>query len=1368
MYKVIVLIISLTLLSLFPLKSENNLIFKKIDNKLGLSQNGVMAVFQDKDGCMWFGTHYGLNRYDGFQVKSFYRGNTEHDLCGNDIQTIFQDSIGNIWIATIDGVAVYNPISNTFFNLKKFSGKSSIFNHTILSMKYIDHHILISSKEGLWKINAGTKLFTDEIAKQICNDISQYKIKPIEHLHSIKVHFKDQNDNYWITANNQIVSSKIIGNKLIVIDKVKIDNSSDIELTVLYQDVYKNIWVGTTNQGLYKLKEVKGDYIPVKVHANGHQSFSVITDILQDKALNLWISTRSDGVMMVSKNDLWGDNIVAQKITTPSLTSKKIKSIFISRDHSIWLGSLGNGVFYSNSGGLNFKNYQLSDHLNNPAVNYTRAISKDSYQRLWFGTLFEGLYIYDPKQSSVSKTLLSRQSVFSLVAISANCYMAGCTDGIYLINYNQQNFNVQKINPKIDIKGPVFSIAFQSNKFWIGTGSGFASFTLTANNKIDQLQYYNSKLLVNTNSQNTIRKVKYDAANRCIWIGSETSGLIRASLDNELNIKDFTSINQRFKIESNNNYISDIYVDPNHTCWASSRGGLMQIQLSTSGKIEKLSIYTTKDGLPSNLIQSILNDKNGDLWLGTIRGLVRFKFKTHHIINYDINDGIQDYEFSEHSSFADADGTMYFGGINGVTAFVPNKMRYDNYVEPVVLSDILLNNESSKYLFYNTNNDKATLDYNQNSLKFNFISCNYINPFKCKYAYMLEGFDKDWIYTTAENRTAEYSNLPSGEYVFKVKSTNEDGIWSSKIATVKFEIEPSFWLSFPGFLFYITAITLLIYAVSTITKKRLKKKHDELLEKQYHEQIEKNNQSKLQFFINISHEIRTPLTLIVCSVEKLISELRLTKEQQKETATIENNINRMLHLTNELLGISKIETGNYHLSVIKANIVQFTNNIVFAFEPLAEKQNIQLTFESELPEIELYFDTNILEKSVSNLISNAIKYNREGGSIQVKIETTTDKKHIEISVSDTGIGIEDAQLAKIFDRFYQLEGKNESYENGFGIGLHFTKNLIDLHKGTISVESEIHKGSKFKISLSLDDYHYSSHEKADKMINNQENENKFEDYKYLDFKDLHRDTAELEESSQVHTYTLLYVDDNIELLENISNYLSEKYNVLTAINGKEGFEKACQHQPDVIISDIVMPEMDGFELCTRIKADINTSHIPIILLTARGDSDSHYKGIESGADYFIPKPFNIKLLVLTIKNLIESREKLRKLFQSKQEIIPTEITTNSRDKQFMEKLLNYVEEHIGEDNLNIEFIADNFAMSRSTFFRKIKAITGTTGKEFIDSVRLKRAARLLIETDLNISEIAYEIGHSNPQYFSKWFKAHYKVSPTEYIQQHKL
>jgi len=1347
---------------------KSRIVFKNIDNKQGLSQNGVLSIFQDREGYMWFGTHYGLNRFDGFEMKAYYKGDTKTDLSGNTIESIVQDSIGNIWIATYEGISVYNPVKEQFYNLSKYRSDEGIFHHAILSLKLIDGKILASSNEGLWEIDPIDTLFSEEIANRFCGGNYCHKLESDFKLQSIKIYKKDEDNTYWLTANNHVIASKIVGNILLVIDEIEIDKNTNIEITTFYEDNFSNIWVGTEIHGLYKITKNKGKYTSKKIYPrlNSPVYFQRITDILQDNENNLWITSRSNGVIIIPKEDLGNNILIPYKLSKYELQSQKIKSIYKSRDNTLWLGSLGNGVFFYNSSGIKYKNYQISDNLSNTSV---RSISKDLFNRLWIGTLFEGLYIYDIEKQEVVKSLLENTSVFALSEIDDNHFLAGCSNGLYLINYNRESINAEKISIDNELPGIVFSICNKSNRYWIGTGTKLICFELTDNYNALKIESFNNDLLFDSKSRNTIRCVKYDIRNNCIWLGYEMSGLAKAILDDKNNIKEFVSINQQLKDSIIlSNYICDIHFDDNNSCWVATRNGLACLKLFSSGGINEIDIYSTKDGLPSNMIQSIKSDEHGNLWIGTNRGLVRFNKLSHKNIIFDINDGIQDNEFVEHASYVDRNGRMYFGGINGVSEFSPDKLNLNDFIEDVVIKDILINGASIKGIREFNGPNLLSLAYFENNIKFEFISYSYINPLKYSYAYMLEGWDKDWIYTAADRRTAEYTNLPKGNYTFKVKASNEDGVWSSNYTSLPIEIKPSFWLTFPALLLYILLLLSLITLVTIITKRRVNKKHEQILKKEYHDHIEKINLAKLQFFINISHEIRTPLTLIVCSVEKFITNFKLNKEQEKEVVTVNRNVNRMLQLTNELLEISKIETGNYQINVREDDIVQFIKKVILAFDSLAEKLNISLTFESYQHEVFLWFDANALEKVLFNLISNSLKYTKSSGFVKIKVNPSKNMDFLDISVIDNGIGITKEHLPKIFERFYHFGGNTESFEKGFGIGLSISKNLIELHKGFITVTSESGKGSSFTISLPMDESLYSSDDMADKVIlktNFSSAVKSLDNYKIIN-EPFDIPNYELANSDSTKAQILL-VDDNKELLHDVSHYLSEIYNVIVATNGNKGFEMALQNQPDVIISDIVMPEMDGFEFCIKIKNNINTSHIPVILLTARGDSESQYKSIEIGADYFIPKPFNIKLLSLQIKKVIESREKLRKLYNSNQYSHLKEITTNSRDEQFMNNLLNYVNEHIGETDMNINLIADTFGMSRSTFFRKIKSITGTTGKDFVDSVRLKRATQLLIESDLNISEIAYEIGHSSPLYFSKWFKSYFKMSPTEYISKFK-
>jgi signal transduction histidine kinase/ligand-binding sensor domain-containing protein/DNA-binding response OmpR family regulator len=1349
---------------------SDTIYFKNIDNKQGLSQNGITAIFQDRNGYMWFGTHYGLNRYDGINIKSFYASNSFNDLSDNTINSITQDLAGNIWIATEQGLTVYNSITHKFYNLKKYNPKNSLFGQNIQSIKLIDGKIMFTSQNGLWSINSGKELFTEGNTKSICEKIIRYKISASLDLESLKIHEKDKNGNYWLTNKNQVILTKISSNKLIILAKTQIGPSSDVTISAFFQDNFSNIWIGTQNNGLFHLKEDKGNYLATKIYPKKDSAinFSRIANIIQDHQNNLIVTSRANGAIKINKEALKKNDFSSVTITAIDLPTRKIKSIFISRDKTLWIGSLGNGVFFQNNSGLKFKNYHIKDNKSNSIISNTRSIIKDDFNNLWVGTLFEGLFIYDTTNHKIVKSILNGKSIFALSKIDKQHILVGTSDGLYLVTFTKNNYITKKLITKNKTNPIVFSIANVKNHYWLGTDNNLISFSLTNDFNIVNEVSYKNLIPSSLNSINFVRIVKYDPIHNFLWIGTQTKGLVVAKLNNDFTINNFSHYNQNPNSLDNNDYICDILLDNKNNCWVGTKNGLFQIKLNKEGAASKIKKFTIREGLPSNLIQSIENDKQENIWVGTNRGLVKLN-KLYKTTIYDVNDGIQNYEFTEHSSYSDSSGLLYFGGIDGISTFSPNKSKHDNYNEPVDISEIIINGININDRILKNDSYNLTLTHFENNIKINFLSPNYYNQKNCKYAYVLEGFDKTWLTASANTHEVNYKNLPPGSYTFKIKVFNEDGRWESKYTSLSIVIKPLFWLTFPAFCLYLIILYFLIKLISSITKKRLGKKNKEQLEKQYQEQMEKINKSKLEFFINISHEIRTPLTLILCSIEKLISNFKLNPKQEKEALTIDKHVNNLLELTNELLAIHKMETGNYQLKVQKNDMISFLKNIKVIFKSLAKSKEIKISFDSFEPELFIWFDKNALGKIMYNLVSNAIKHTNNGGRIIIKAFPSTDEGFLTIDVIDNGSGIDPNYISKIFNRFYHHGGNMDRYVNGFGIGLSLTKSMIELHKGTISVSSEMNKGTTFTLNLPMDENAYSDEEKSDRFL--------------LDI-DISRalSIADYDQDNEVVTTklvdknpdfneekpTILFVDDNKDLIENMADYFVDNYNIYTADNGQIGVEMANKLQPDIIISDLVMPIMNGIELCETLKNDIKTSHIPIILLTAQGDMNTQFEGVKSGADYFVPKPFNIKILNLTIKNIINSRNKFKNLFLTNKYEDAGDLTTNSKDKEFIEKLLKYVNDNIEEDNLNIINIADEFSMSRSTFFRKVKIITGTTGKEFIDSVRLKRATKLLLESDLNISEIAYAIGHSNPQYFSKWFKSHYKMSPSEYILKHKI
>ncbi|WP_396167667.1 two-component regulator propeller domain-containing protein [Flavobacterium sp.] len=1344
--------------------------FKNIDNKKGLSQNGITSIFQDRDGYMWFGTHYGLNRYDGINIKTFYAGNSFNELSDNTINSITQDFAGNIWIATEQGLTVYNPITHKLYNLKKYNPKNSVFGQHIQSIKLIDGKIMFTSQNGLWSISSGKELFTDENTKSICEKSIRYKISASLDLESLKIHEKDKNGNYWLTNKNQVILTKISSNKLIILTKIRIEPSADVTISAFFQDNFSNIWIGTQNKGLFHLKGDKGNYLVTKIYPKKDSTvnFSRIANILQDHQNNLIVTSRADGAIKINKEALRNNDFTSSTITAIDLPTRKIKSIFISRDKTLWIGSLGNGVFFQNNSGLKFKNYQIKDYKNNSIVSNTRSIIKDENGNLWVGTLFEGLFIYDTTNQLIVKSILNGKSIFALSKIDNKHILVGASDGLYLVTFEKNNYITKKLNTNNKTNPIVFSIAHVKNHYWLGTDNNLMSFTLTNDFELMNLVTYKNLTPSSLNSINFVRIVKYDPAHNFLWIGTQTKGLVVAKLNNDFTINNFSHYNQNLNSLDNNDYICDILLDNKNNSWVGTKNGLFQIKLNKDGVASKIKKITIREGLPSNLIQSIETDKQENIWIGTNRGLVKLN-QAYKTTIYDINDGIQNYEFTEHSCYSDSNGLLYFGGIDGISSFSPNKTKQVNYNEPVNISDIIINGINVNDRRPKNDSSSLKLRHFENNLKINFLSPNYYNQKNCKYSYILEGFDENWLIASANTHEVNYKNLPPGNYTFKMKVSNEDGKWESEFTSLSIVIKPLFWLTFPAFCLYLIVLYFLIKLISSITKKRLDKKNKEQLEKQYQEQMERINKSKLEFFINISHEIRTPLTLILCSIEKLISNFKLNPKQEKEALTIDKQVNNLLELTNELLAIHKMETGNYQLKVQKNEMISFLKNIKVIFKSLAKSKEIKISIESFEPELFIWFDKNALGKIMYNLVSNAIKHTSNGGRIIIKAFPSADKGFLIIKVIDNGSGIDPNYISKIFNRFYHHGGNMDRYVNGFGIGLSLTKSMVELHKGTISVTSEMNIGTTFTLNLPLDENTYSNEEKSDRILWDNDMPRTLSTTDFDENDEVVNDELVAKNIEfNAEKPTILYVDDNIDLIENMADYFSGNYNIYTAENGEIGVKMANELQPDIIISDVVMPIINGLELCKILKNDIKTSHIPIILLTSQGDMNTQFEGVNSGADYFVPKPFNIKILNLTIKNLIESRNKVKNLFLNNKYEDAGDLTTNSKDKEFIEKLLKYVNDNIEVDNLNIINIADEFSMSRSTFFRKVKIITGTTGKEFIDSVRLKKATALLLESDLNISEVAYSIGHSNPQYFSKWFKSHCKMSPSEYILKNKL
>lgn len=790
--------------------------------------------------------------------------------------------------------------------------------------------------------------------------------------------------------------------------------------------------------------------------------------------------------------------------------------------------------------------------------------------------------------------------------------------------------------------------------------------------------------------------------------------------------------------------------------WIATRNGIGYIKdTSHPGEFE---LYGYKQGLEDTFVRTIQEDASGNIWLSTNDGISRWNKQKQNFDNYDYRDGIPMGNFIEGSACRTEDGTLYFGSLNGVCYFNPENLITERQVAPVQIIeckglDNQIESRSGETLIL-ASNGNIKLPYDRNSFRIYFSVPDYSQSQQVEYAYLMEGLENTWTNTLGENQVT-FRNISPGEYTFKVKARLRNQEWDdTHIATITIHIYPPLWLTWYAKIFYILLILLCVFFWFRFYKRKLLLESSLELEKKKSQNEQELNNERLRFYTNITHELRTPLTLILGPLEDLVNDPHIPTFYSNKIKVIHSSAIRLLNLINQILEFRKTETQNRKLTVSKGNLGNLVTETGLRYKELNRNGKITFQINIDTRETKLYFDTDIISTILNNLLSNAIKYTPEG-EIRLIMRSIVEEenKYTEIAVSDTGYGIDAESLPHIFDRYYQAKGKHQA--SGTGIGLALVKSLADLHEGTLQVESEIGKGTTFTLRLLAENTYPNALHKEEKM----------------EKKLIEPEKSEEEDKEEADVRPmLLIVEDNDDIREYIVSSFSNNYRIITATNGKEGLEQAQKHIPDIIISDIMMPVMDGIELCKRVKEDICTSHIPVILLTAKDSIQDKEEGYESGADSYLTKPFSAKLLNSRIHNLLESRRKLALLIANRtKELKPEQpqepIKLSRLDEEFLARFTSIVEENVDIDKLDMSFMMDKMNMSHSTLYRKIKGLTGISGNEFIRKIRLKNSLRLLMEEGLNISEAAYASGFNDLGYFRACFKEEYGMAPSEYIKQ---
>ncbi len=1373
------------LLSSIILAQSYQIRFEHITTDDGLSSNRISHIFQDRKGFLWISTEDGINRYDGYNFKQFRQitGNL-NSISDFAVEYIFEDSKGLFWISTREGLDLFDPVKEIFTHFKPIKNDT-----TSLSSE----KITVIGEDKFGKIWVGTRkglnLF-DPVKSTFRHFTNDEKNKKSLSSNYITAIYLDSYGNLWIGTRNGLNKFDYKTEQFDIYLPEQNNSKSIVGkgISCIIEDENKNLWVGTTS-GLSKLTLKDNNiiqfenYVSDPVDSNSLSSNNIRV-IAEDKSGKLWIGTSNEGVCVFNKEKKLFKRIQYSEENVYSINENRIYAICIDDFDNIWIGTLSSGLNKYNPSKERFGLFQpVPNSKKDVPGNNISSILLDNTRNLWLGTTGAGIFVYSLNSYSEPGKLLFVLNTRSSPALSNDYAMSMIQDrsgkiwigtfggGLNSYEPGTKEIKVYKNNPddSVSLSANYIHMVYEDSQgfIWIGTGLGGL-------NKFDK----NTKSFEHfTNSLNMVDNPKYlnsfevssileDDIDH-LWIGTTIGGSSRFNKKNKL-FEHFRH-HQEDGNSIGSNRVNCIYKDKEQRLWFGTFSGGLNLYNEKTSSFTKILI---SDGLPSNIIESIIEDFDADIWLGTANGISRYNPKSKNIRNFDISDGLQGKESYENSIVRDEKtGSLFFGGANGLNIYHPGSIKENETPPQIVITDFKLFNksvtvsESSVLTEAFPYTKEIVIDYDQNVFSFEFAALDYTDPQKNEYAYKLEGFDKDWV-NSGKKREATYTNLSPGSYVFKVKGTNSDGVWNEKGTSLSLIINPPLWRTWWAYTIYVVLIVTGFFTVRKYELNRIKLRNDLKLKEFESKKLQEVDQLKSRFFANISHEFRTPLTIILGSLEKLKAKIE-SSDNEKEISIMKRNASRLLQLINQLLELSRIESGSIQLRASEYDVVKFAKRIIASFSSLAHQKNLSLTFNSTNIEsttinekTQIYFDTKKLETAFYNLLSNAVKFTPAGEKIDVSI--SKEDRFVIIVFLNTGVEIPSENVEKIFDRFYQVDDSGTRNFEGTGIGLSLVKEYIELHKGKIEVESKNHM-TTFTVYLPIG----KSHLKEDQII----------PYENLDVETIekyHKEkvsftASEISDNEVIEPdkTIILVVEDNPDLREMIKEYLQDDFSVLEAENGIEGMKLADKTIPDLIISDIMMPEMDGYELTRKIKSNEKTNHIPVVLLTAKAATEDKLEGLETGADDYLIKPFNEKELIIRVKNLIKIRKQMREKYQSEYLIKPVDVVVPSTQKVFLEKLIRIIEENLSNDQFSVEVLCNEIGMSRTQLHRKVKSVTNQSTTEFIRNYRLQSAAQLLKQDAGNIAEISNKVGFSSQAYFTKLFQELYGQTPLDFKKQHE-
>ncbi|WP_375443906.1 two-component regulator propeller domain-containing protein [uncultured Fibrella sp.] len=1335
---------------------ERSYSFSHLTIDQGLSNNQVTAILRDRKGFLWVGTMSGLNRYDGYSFNVFtYNELDSTSLPANSISKLYEDAKGRIWVFTTAGLCVYDPVSDRFTRtidpiLKAFSLPAGSIND-IRNDQAGNYWFLYA--DGLYRYSPRTRK-TVLIKPQSGQTMSDF--------------LQDANGDLWIIYRNGLFTKLDRNSFQVQYTNTQLAERTRNERYRFKRDQESNLWIyaSSTNNGVYQFSEADQSLTHIDKKS---RPLRLNNDIIRDLEIGdngrIWIATDHGGLNIIDKKN----GTVTYSLNDPdngrSLAQNSVNTLHKDHENTMWVGTFKRGVDYYNPDVNRFTLYQHSPLK--PAslpTNDINRFAEDATGNIWVGTNGGGLLYFDRHANTFKRYVnnpantnsLSSDVIVSMTVDHQNKLWIGTYFGglDYFDGRQFRHFQHDPANAN----------SLSANSIWdVLEDSAHTIWIATLNKGLDRYnpatgQFTNFQHLRGVYSGYVTALLEDRQGN--IWAGTGYGLSVlrkgKANFDHILASKSPGSL-------SNNNILS-LCQDSRGLLWVGTQDGLNAYDPKTN----RFTVFREKDGLIDNNILTITEDGYKKLWVTTTKGISYLSVEPSaqslqvRVINYDESDGLQGKQFNKGAAFRTRSGDLLFGGVNGFNLINPSTIRINTSKPPVVLVNLQVNNSTVRtgqevngkvILPQSISETKLiTLGPDENAFSIQFAALSFFHSLKNRYRYKLDGFNKNWVDTQGNNRTATYTNLDPGDYEFRVMAANSDGVWNEEGARVTIRILPPFWKSTAANILYCLLVIGGFWAGRRFIQQRERMKYKAQHERETSLRLHELDLLKIKFLTNVSHEFRTPLSLILTPIESYIKQPSATVSLEKgQLQLIHRNAKRLLNLVNQLLDFRQMEVQEVRLNLSEGDIVKFIREVSLSFSVLWESKHIQFTFMSWTDSFETMFDENKVERILFNLISNAFKFTPEGGTVVVSVDldTTVDPNQLIIQVRDSGIGIAPANQPKIFDRFFQADLPASVVNEGSGIGLAITNEFVKLHGGTINVESDGLHGSCFTVALPVVDLTMAPKPALTPSPEELTTANW---------------TAPTDSpvDRQSGKPILLLVEDNDDFRQYLRDNLRERYQIEEAKDGQEGWEKAMAVMPDMIVSDLMMPKVDGTTLCRQIRTDQRTSHIPFIMLTAKSSEEQRLAGLEMGADDYITKPFSFELLQVRIKNLIDRRAQQHSTFQRTINIKASDISITSLDEKLIEKAILLVEKNMANADFSVEELSNDLGMSRAHLYRKLLSLTGKSPVEFIRIIRLSRAAQLLEKSQLTVSEVAYEVGFNNPKYFAKYFKEHFNVLPSQY------